>query len=99
VANTALLNRNSALSVDPRQRAKELQDESALLIAKSQALRLLAGELINHSQRMRVGAQRMQIFRWGGREALSELYCQKFEMIEAAARYKSNLNDGYPDVE
>jgi hypothetical protein len=44
VTDTALLNRNNAISVDPHQRTKELQDVSALLIAKSRALRLRAGE-------------------------------------------------------
>ena len=98
MTNTALLKRNNALSVGLRQQAKELQDESALLFAISRALRLRAGELINRSKRMSAGAPRMQIFRLGGIEALCELYCQKFEMSEAAARYKSNLIDGYPNV-
>jgi hypothetical protein len=99
VTNTVLLNHNNALSEDSRQRTKELQDKSALLIAKSQELRLHAGELINQSQRMGVGALRMQIFRDGDTEALSEHYCWEFEMSEAAARYKSNLIDDYPGFE
>lgn len=98
MTNTALLNRNKSLSEDPRQRTKELQDVSALLIAKSRALRLRTGELINQSQQTSVGALRMRIFRFGGAEALSELYCQKFEMSEAAARYKSTVIEGYPGV-
>jgi hypothetical protein len=96
VTYSALLNRNNDISVDPQQRTIELQDVSALLIAKSQALRLRAGELINQSQRMRTVVLRMHRFRSGGREALSELYCHKFELSEAAARYKSSLIDGYP---
>ena len=99
MTNTVLLNHNNALSEDSRQRTKELQDESALLIAKSRALRLRAGELINQLQRMSAGALRMRIFRGGDKAALSELYCWKFEMSEAAARYESNLIDDYPGFE
>ena len=58
---------------------------------KWRALRLRTGELINQSQQTSVGALRMRIFRFGGAEALSELYCQKFEMSEAAARDKSTV--------
>jgi len=98
VTNTALLNRNNAISVDPRQRTKELQDVAALLIAKSRTLRRRAGELINQSKQMSVGDLRMQIIRRGGAEALSELYCQIFEKSEATARYKSTVIEGYPGV-
>jgi hypothetical protein len=99
VTYSALLNRNNDISADPQQRTKELQDKSVSLIAKSHALRLRAGELINQSQWMRIGVLRMHRFRSRGREALSELYCQKFELSEAAARYESSLIDGYPSGE
>ena len=99
MTNTALLNRNNALSVDSRQRTKELQDESALLIAESRARRLRTGEVINQLQLAREDCIRIRIFHFDGKAKLSELYCQQFERSEAAARVKSNLFDGYPGVE
>jgi hypothetical protein len=98
VTNTALLNHKKTLFAGSQQRMGELQDESVLLIAESRAQNLRSKEIMNQSRLTREDALRIRISLCVSKEALSELYCQLFEVSEAAARGKSNLIDGYPGV-
>jgi hypothetical protein len=50
------------------------------------------------TMQIREDALRMRLSFWTSIEMLSEDYCGQFEMSEAAARGKSSLIDGYPDV-